>query len=126
MMILGTSMPCSGTWRSQRGRADPPGVPPPAAQRRGAAGPPALGQRSAPRCAAQPAPAADASEAVRPRTPEFFLVQREELGVPGHTRLLASALAVFWLRGALFVASALAVFWHRRALYVTGPTSRLS
>ena len=31
----------------------------------------------------------DLVEPVRPRAPEFFLVQREELGVPGHTRRLA-------------------------------------
>ena len=47
----------------------------------------------------------DASEAVRPRTPELFLAQREELGVPSHTGL----------RRAMFVASAVAVFCLRRA-----------
>ena len=62
----------------------------------------------------------DLVQPVRPRAPELILVQREELGVPGHTGLLAP-LSV----RALFVASALAVFWLRRALYVTGPTSRL-
>ena len=31
----------------------------------------------------------DFVEPVRPRAPEFFLVQREELGIPSHTRRLA-------------------------------------
>ena len=31
----------------------------------------------------------DLVKPVRPRAPEFFLVQREELGIPGHTRRLA-------------------------------------
>ena len=31
----------------------------------------------------------DLVKTVRPRAPEFFIVQREELGIPGHTRRLA-------------------------------------
>ena len=40
----------------------------------------------------------DASKAVKRRTPEFFLVQREELAVPGHTGPLAPQSVVRGLR----------------------------
>ena len=115
-------------------RECPPAVPPSAAQKHGALGPPAQGRRSAPRCAAEPTPAAAPQATVLaarrlvhhprpPRCPSQNTVHQPPGG--GHAPERGSvvqlavpppALAIVCLRGAVWwVISARAIPTLRRS-----------